>query len=79
VARNGDDHKISHNIDYTVPASRQSLSASGVCRKNAEECRQLAAKAIQPAYKDTWLKLAEHWLKLAEGHHERYADLARGS
>ncbi len=42
------------------------MSASDDFQKNAEECRQLAAKAIKPATRATWLKLADDWLKLAQ-------------
>jgi hypothetical protein len=34
-------------------------------RKQAEECRQLAAKAVSPVDKEAWLRVAEEWLKLA--------------
>jgi hypothetical protein len=34
-------------------------------RKQAEECRQMAAKVISPLDKEAWLKLAEDWLRLA--------------
>ncbi|MEK9285264.1 hypothetical protein MTR72_37620 [Bradyrhizobium sp. ISRA442] len=34
-------------------------------RKEAEECRQMAARAINPADRDGWLKLADDWIKLA--------------
>jgi len=42
------------------------MSASDDFRKNAEECRHFAAKAIKPATKVGWLTLAENWLKLAQ-------------
>jgi len=35
-------------------------------RREAEECRQMAAQALHPVDKDAWLKLAADWLKLAE-------------
>jgi len=35
-------------------------------RKQAEECRQLAAAAIKPADKAFWLRVAEDWLRLAQ-------------
>jgi hypothetical protein len=41
-------------------------------RKQAEEARQQAVKAISPLDKEAWLRLAEEWLKLAlsaEGRH----------
>jgi hypothetical protein len=34
-------------------------------RKQAEESREQAAKAISPVDKEAWLRLAEEWLKLA--------------
>jgi hypothetical protein len=33
--------------------------------KQAEECREQAAKAISPLDKEAWLRTAEEWLKLA--------------
>jgi hypothetical protein len=35
-------------------------------RKQAEECRQLAATALKAIDKAFWLRLAEDWLKLAQ-------------
>jgi hypothetical protein len=35
-------------------------------RKQAEECRQLAAMALKQTDKAFWLRLAEDWLKLAQ-------------
>jgi hypothetical protein len=34
-------------------------------RKQADECREMAAKAVSPLDKAAWLKVAEEWLKLA--------------
>ena len=34
-------------------------------RKEAEECREQAAKAISELDKETWLRLATEWIKLA--------------
>ena len=34
-------------------------------RKQAEECREQAAKAVNPIDKEAWLRLAEEWLKMA--------------
>ena len=34
-------------------------------RKQAEECREQAAKAVSPLDKEAWLPVAEEWLKLA--------------
>jgi hypothetical protein len=41
-------------------------------RKQAEECREQAAKAISTLDKEAWLRTVEEWLKLAlstEGRH----------
>jgi hypothetical protein len=35
-------------------------------RKQAEDCRALAARAIKPIEKAFWLRRAEDWLKLAQ-------------
>jgi hypothetical protein len=35
-------------------------------RKQAEDCRQMAGKAISPLDKEAWLKLAGDWLRLAD-------------
>jgi hypothetical protein len=34
-------------------------------RKQGEECREQAARAISPLDKEAWLRVAEEWLKLA--------------
>jgi hypothetical protein len=34
-------------------------------RKQAEECREEAAKAVSPIDKEAWHRLAEEWLKMA--------------
>jgi hypothetical protein len=34
-------------------------------RKQAEDCREQAAKAVSPLDKEAWLRVAEEWLKLA--------------
>jgi hypothetical protein len=34
-------------------------------RKQAEDAREHAAKAISPLDKQAWLRVAEEWLKLA--------------
>jgi hypothetical protein len=34
-------------------------------RKQAEDCREQAAKAMSPLDKEAWLRVAEEWLKLA--------------
>jgi hypothetical protein len=40
-------------------------------RKQADECREQAAKAISPLDKEAWLRVAEEWLKLALSKEER--------
>jgi hypothetical protein len=42
------------------------MSTTDECRKHAEDCRALAARAIKAADKAFWLRLAEDWLKLAQ-------------
>jgi hypothetical protein len=34
-------------------------------RKQADECREQAAKALSPLDKEAWLRVAEEWIKLA--------------
>jgi hypothetical protein len=34
-------------------------------RKQAEECREQAAKAISPLDREAWLRVANEWLMLA--------------
>ena len=36
-------------------------------RREAEECRQYAERALRPADKDAWLRLAADWARLADG------------
>jgi hypothetical protein len=40
-------------------------------RKQAEECREQAAKAFSPLDKEAWLRTAEEWIKLAMSVEER--------
>ena len=35
-------------------------------RLEAEECQELAARAIHPVDKEEWLRLAAEWIKLAQ-------------
>jgi hypothetical protein len=47
-------------------------------RREAEECRQMAARAANPHDRVAWLKLAADWLSLAEvrnPEHEMPAEL----
>jgi hypothetical protein len=39
-------------------------------RKQAEECRQQAQKAVSPLDKEAWLRVAEEWLMLAQSTEE---------
>jgi hypothetical protein len=41
-------------------------SAAEEFRKQAEDCRSLAARARRPIDKTSWLRLAENWRKLAQ-------------
>jgi hypothetical protein len=43
----------------------RSLSGVKQTSKQAEECREEAAKAVNPLDKEAWLRLAEEWLKMA--------------
>lgn len=40
-------------------------------RKEAEECRELAAQTMSALDKETWLRLSEEWLKLAQAANNR--------
>ena len=40
-------------------------------RKQAEQCREQAAKALSPLDKEAWLRTAEEWLKLAQSVDDR--------
>jgi hypothetical protein len=40
-------------------------------RKQAEECRPQAEKAISPLDKEAWLRVAGEWIKLAQSAEER--------
>jgi hypothetical protein len=42
------------------------MSRADEFRKNADECRQQAAKSIGPLDKERWLKVAEQWLQMAQ-------------
>jgi hypothetical protein len=42
-------------------------------RKQADEARQQAEKAISPIDKETWLKVAGEWIKLAQSIDDRRA------
>ncbi|XIA66816.1 hypothetical protein ACFIOY_13480 [Bradyrhizobium sp. TZ2] len=40
-------------------------------RRHAEECREQAAKAVNPLDKQAWLELAEGWIKLAQAEEQK--------
>jgi hypothetical protein len=40
-------------------------------RKQAEDCRAQAAKAVSPLDNEAWLRAAEEWLKLASSAESR--------
>jgi hypothetical protein len=40
-------------------------------RRQADESRQQAAKAINPLDKEAWLRVAEEWIKLAQASERR--------
>jgi hypothetical protein len=42
------------------------MSDADECRKMAEECRQEAAKAVNPIEQQRWLEMHEQWVGLAE-------------
>jgi hypothetical protein len=46
------------------------MSSDDGYRKQADECRQQAEKAISPLDKEAWLRVAEEWLKLAQSNEE---------
>ena len=54
--------------DRTVRAREGAapMSRAEEFRKNADKCRQQAAKAINHLDKERWLKIAEHWLQMAQ-------------
>jgi hypothetical protein len=40
-------------------------------RKQAEECRLQAEKAVSPLDKEAWLRVAAEWIKLAQSADDR--------
>jgi hypothetical protein len=38
--------------------------------KQAEECREQAARALRDEDRDSWLKLAAKWQRMADGTHQ---------
>jgi hypothetical protein len=48
------------------PCYSRGMNGADVYRKQAEDARQMAEKAISPLDKATWLRLAEDWQRLAE-------------
>ncbi len=45
----------------------KSETAANRYRREAEECRQNAEKAMRPVDREAWLRLAADWAKLAAG------------
>ena len=41
-------------------------------RKQADECREQAERAINPLDKERWLRLARDWTKMAQDAEARY-------
>ncbi|WP_158091554.1 hypothetical protein [Bradyrhizobium canariense] len=42
------------------------MTDAAMFRKQAEECREQAVKAISSIEKQRWLRLSEKWLRLAQ-------------
>ena len=40
-------------------------------RKQADDCREQAAKAVNPLDKETWLRIAGEWLEMAAAADQR--------
>jgi gluconate kinase len=45
--------------------------------KQAEECRDQAARALRDEDRESWLKLAAKWQRMAEGGEKHVAQLAQ--
>jgi hypothetical protein len=45
----------------------KSETAANRYRREAEECRRNAEKAMRPVDREAWLRLAADWAKLAAG------------
>jgi len=52
-------------VPFGLSTSLMSKDEADRFRKQAEECREQAAKALSPLDKEAWLRVAEEWLKLA--------------
>jgi hypothetical protein len=50
----------------TNSALHQNMNDADKYRKEAEHCREQAARAISPLDKEAWLLLAADWLLLAQ-------------
>jgi hypothetical protein len=61
--RSGDVRSVATAVGF---ATIDSMSAADDFRKHAEECRFMAALALDADYKAFWLRLAQDWLNLAE-------------
>jgi hypothetical protein len=59
VKRNDSLTELPCHLGAPPVAREPSLSDEEGYRKQAEDCRQMAAKAISPLDKEAWLKLAE--------------------
>jgi hypothetical protein len=42
------------------------MSRANELRTNADECREQAARAINPLDRERWLKIAQDWLQMAQ-------------
>jgi hypothetical protein len=62
------DNSISNvgEVGEELPMTPSSQTDAERFRKEAEECRELAEKAMSPLDKEAWVRLAEDWLKLAQ-------------
>ena len=55
--------EVDGGVDYSEGMSDQDIARF---RKQAEETRQHAERAISPLDKEAWLRVAGEWIKLAE-------------
>jgi hypothetical protein len=42
------------------------ISRADTFRKNADDCREFAERAVKSPDKDRWRKIAQQWLQLAQ-------------
>lgn len=64
MPRPSDWRSVLTRVSCTLPTAMTETDAERFL-KEADECRQMAARAINPADRDGWLKLANDWMKLA--------------